>query len=200
MSENFLKIGIRTDRTVAILELDEIIDKQGHKISIKEARERKLIPDSFEPVIEIRAFGTKARLTDVNSEKPRSRLYLEDAKAMVAQELGKDPEKFRDVEYIDWLVRCWARNLALMHKNYYFSEAITQGHNITLDGRFVDLESVIQVLDPSERQKREQANLESMKKVIAKFIERYKQHLPTSVNMKEDFINIFSEAYEENLK
>ena len=64
LAELLLSKGIRTNRILAIVELKDLI-VGGEKISLKEARKRGIIPRAFTPVIEIRGFGTCARIDDL---------------------------------------------------------------------------------------------------------------------------------------
>ena len=66
-SEIFRRYGIRTHRVVAIIALEEIIYR-GKRISILEAKNKKILAEDVEPVLEIRAFGTHARIIDVFNE------------------------------------------------------------------------------------------------------------------------------------
>ena len=61
---------------------------------------------------------------------------------MVAQELGRDPNEFNEWEYLRWFSRTLAENVARMHKAGFIHGYLT-GHNITLDCRIVDLDSVV---------------------------------------------------------
>lgn len=147
-SEKFLKAGIRTHRVIALIEPKEIIDQEGVKISIAEAKERGMLTEKDESIIEVRAFGVRSRIHDVedglsmgtkNNEKALKLLL--DAKTMVAQELNIDPEKFSCDDYVEWLIKTTAINIARIHYNNWVSGYLTD-HNITLDGRLVDLDSV----------------------------------------------------------
>lgn len=61
--------------------------------------------------------------------------------AIVAQELGKDPAEFSKKEYLTWLAETLGINVARMHNSGWFHGYLTT-HNITLDGRITDLDSV----------------------------------------------------------
>ncbi|MDO8536658.1 MAG: hypothetical protein Q7R94_00215 [bacterium] len=152
ISEEFYKEGIRAHRVIAIIGLDEIIDREGNKISVKEARESGLIAESSSPVIEIRAFGTKARFEDTHvfPHDKNEELLLDDARMLVAQELGLRPEEFTKLDYIKWLAATIGKNIGLMHKNYWHHGFFLSGHNTTLDGRFVDFDSV-EKLNPKDK-------------------------------------------------
>jgi hypothetical protein len=149
MAEKLLKAGIRTYRVIGITLLEEIVIKRGEdgtvkKIPIKEAEERGMIPKGMQPVAEIRAFGTKERIYSVyssSSGKERAEAALKDAKLLVAQELGIDPEKFSTPEYLEWFAKTLGKEVAKLHKLKLFHNYLSN-HNISLDCRIVDLDSV----------------------------------------------------------
>lgn len=88
-------------------------------------------------------FDVGSGLNSGNSENNRKALeLLLDVKTMVAQELNIDPEKFTYDDYVEWLIKITAINLARMRYNNWVSGYLTT-HNITLDGRFVDLDSQV---------------------------------------------------------
>jgi hypothetical protein len=123
--------------------LEEII-YDGKPISILKAKIGKIISRNMKPVLEIRAFGTHSRFVDVfqSNSKEKANLLIEDARLLVAQELGLDPKDFSRLEYFKWLARTVGKNLALMRKNGWVHKYLGQGHNITLDGCFMDFDSV----------------------------------------------------------
>ena len=159
-SEKFLKAGIRTHRVIAILELKEVIDNNGNKISIAEAKKIGILSEKDEPVIEVRAFGVRSRIHDVIDDlrgRDFLRAYessrlLSDAKNIVAQELNIEPDKFTNNDYFDWLIITTAINMARMHYNKWVNGYVT-AHNLTLDGRIVDLDSVETIAEHERRQK-----------------------------------------------
>jgi hypothetical protein len=134
VTEQFLRKGIRTYRIVAIIELQELIDGEGTHISVDEAKARGYLHDDETPIVEVRAFGTKMRVRDAYN-----RSYVEDAKKIVAAELGVQVETDRD--YVDWFVSTLAKEAAKIHKAGYLHRYLN-AHNITLDCRIVDLDSV----------------------------------------------------------
>lgn len=142
MSEEFSNAGIRTYRTVAIVELKEIVIG-GKLISVKEAYERGLVTElteDFHPVAQIRAYGTRARIDDAQHTDPAfSQLLLGDAQNLVSQELGL--ANFTSGDYMEWFAKTLGENVGLMHKNGWSHNYLT-GHNITLDCRIVDLDGV----------------------------------------------------------
>src|SRR3989338_2426942 len=143
-AEAFHEYGIRTHRVVAIIELDEIISDRK-RLSIAKAKAKGLIDKSLTPVLEVRAFGTHARLMDITSgknSKEKTELLLKDAQALVTQELGVEPSQFTKLEYAKWLSKVIGKNLALLHKHGYLHQYLGQVHNITLDGCLVDFDSM----------------------------------------------------------
>ncbi len=159
VSEELLKEGVRTHRVVAIIAIDEIIDNSGNKLSIEEARKREVIagpiteissstmvPESENdaPVIEVRAFGTRGRLSDLHPKgrSPKDFVLLDDARLLVARELNKKPEEFTEFEYLKWLAQAIGTNIGIMHKNRWSLGRGTHLQNLTLDGRIVDFDGV----------------------------------------------------------
>ncbi|KKR61270.1 hypothetical protein A2643_02395 [Candidatus Nomurabacteria bacterium RIFCSPHIGHO2_01_FULL_39_220] len=150
-TEILQKYGIRTHRVIAIIGLEEVV-YQGKRISITEAKAKKIMAEKAEPVLEIRAFGTHARLTDISIDnlstekhfREKAELFIEDARLLVAKELGEDLSTFDRVKYFKWLARTVGKNLGLLHKHRYFIN-LREGHNITLDGCLVDFECTRQV-------------------------------------------------------
>ncbi|MDP3763433.1 MAG: hypothetical protein Q8Q92_02125, partial [bacterium] len=140
MSEEFVNAGIRTYRVLAIIALDEIIH-ECKKISIEEANETAIFPKTFQPVISVRAFGTKARMLDIYSTQRRyAQFLLQDAQKLVSEETSnpalRSPEK-----YLEWFARTLGTNVGLMHRINVVHNLLTR-HNITLDCRIVDLDSL----------------------------------------------------------
>lgn len=141
MSEKFLRAGIRTERYIALIKLNEIIDEKGKIISIGEAKDRGMINQEEKPVIAVRAFGTKFRIGNVLGRRRKKEEMLADAKKMVVQELGIDDRSFSSDDYLEWFAKTTGENLGLMHKNKWHDIYLNLD-NITLDCRFVDLDSV----------------------------------------------------------
>ncbi len=192
-SELFLKAGIRTHRVVALIELKEIIDRNGEKISIAEAKKRNILAEKDEPVIEVRAFGVRSRLWDVvvgftresyETNPQKSLKLLADAKGIVAQELGIENDKFAYSDYFEWLVKTIAKNIARMHYNGWVNGYLT-AHNLTLDGRIVDLDSV-ELL--SEHNKR----IESEGAVSGKKIKSFERDLRQAITSLEKMLESVS--------
>ena len=90
--------------------------------------------------MEVRAFGSRARLQDLDS--PKGKLLLGDAKKLVAEELDINPNEFTEEQYFNWLARTTGKNLGLLKKKGWQHSYLSAGHNITLDGRLVDFDTI----------------------------------------------------------
>lgn len=158
-AEIFLSNGIRTNRVIAILDLKEIINKEGNKISIEKAKEIGIIPEAMRPVIMIRAFNTKERIDYIKristeKEKQRAMLALDDAKTLVAQELHRNPSDFSLNDYLKWFAETLGEQIAKIKKVGFYSGNL-HPQNITLDCSIVDLEEfqvVEKVFSKNERE------------------------------------------------
>lgn len=150
-TEQFLKLEIRTNRIIAILDLEEIIDKDGNKISIEKAKEAGVVPEAMHPVIMVRAFNTKERIdytTHISNENQKNRavLAINDARMLVAEELHQNPSDFSLGNYLEWFAKTLGEQIAKLRKlGFYHSNLHPQ--NITLDCRIADLEGVDTVED-----------------------------------------------------
>lgn len=152
-AEMFLKLGIRTCRPIAIILLEEIVDENGNKVSIEEGENRGVIAKNMKPVVEVRAWTTKSRVDDLRSGRGfevESKPYLADAIELVSAELGV--ENMTKSDYLKWFAETLGKQVGLMHKNGWFHGYIT-AHNITLDCRIVDLDSVdrLEIEDTEEK-------------------------------------------------
>ena len=165
MAEEFLSHGIRTYRVIGITKLNEVIaqtDSGEERMTIENAKEKNLIPHGVEPAVEVRAFGTRARVNDALLEAERKFLteyrdtknegpinalnIIRDAQNFVAQELNDTvkPHQFdvsQKEQYLAWFASALGTNVGRMHK-LKFSHGYLTAHNITLDCRIVDLDSV----------------------------------------------------------
>jgi len=148
LSEEFINAGIRTNRVIGIIKLEELV-LGNNLMSVAKARKEHVIKDpdgTFNPVILIRAFVTKARIDDLLEGVQDSgfrRLLIEDAKALVSRELGRE-KVLSDEEYAVWFTKTLGENVALMHKNGWAHNYLYR-HNITLDSRIVDLDGVSRI-------------------------------------------------------
>ncbi len=142
-AERLISEGIRTYRVIAISKLKEIIDEEGQRVSVEDAKGRRLIVRSMEPAIELRALVTNERISylqglqsDNARARERARLALKDARALVAQELGRDVLSTQ--EYLEWFAKTLGSSIAKLKKAQLYHGAL-HAQNITLDCRMVDL-------------------------------------------------------------
>lgn len=151
MSEKFLAAGIRAPRVLAIIELEELIARQK-KIPVEILKKEGYIDKNFQPVVEVRGFGTRFRIYDIDIEQNpgESRLIVEDAKKLVSQELGLK-KSLSDKGYLEWFAKTLGQNVGLMHKNGYYHRILGAGHNVTLDCRILDLDSAGELTTKKER-------------------------------------------------
>lgn len=137
--EIFSEAGVRVARAIAVIKLKELVDKDGHKISLEEARDRGILETDFEPVIELRAFGTRARIADTAN-------HVKDAMALVAQELGIDPKYFSAKNYLLWYAETLGEQMRKIHELGFTHGGLHQ-NNLTLDCRLVDFDSAHYIPD-----------------------------------------------------
>lgn len=161
-SEIIHRAGVRTARALGVIELEELI-VEGKKISVEQAKEQGLINKDFIPVLEIRAFGTLARIrdlldlfhmehlrrnkfpvADMLAYEKTSDFLLQDAKKLVAQELGKD--SISNEEYLEWFAQTLGKNVGLIHRQNLLHGSL-HDQNITLDCRIVDFDSITEIGD-----------------------------------------------------
>lgn len=190
MSEAFLEKGIGTHRVLAIIGLDEIVVR-GKKMSINDAKFYSILPQNSKPVIEIRVFGTKYRLSDIGNDKPKSGEYINDAMKLVEEEKGIKFDNRRG--YLSWLAAEIGYNVGLMHKNGWTHNYLNSGHNVTLDGRIVDLDSV--------RKEEYEVNFfndkQSARSAFYYFLKYFKD---LTEKEREAIENIFEEEYQKAKK
>ncbi|MBI2196064.1 hypothetical protein HYU45_00435 [Candidatus Daviesbacteria bacterium] len=190
LTEEFLNAGIRTCRVMAVIGLEEII-AQGEKLSLKEARRAGIIDGDFKPAVEVRAFATRARITDITGSYLKQRriplqVPLDDARRIVGQELAL--ETLSEEDYLKWFGKVLGQSVGLMHKNGWYHRYLNS-HNITLDGRIVDLDSLTELTSYS------QANDDhvTVKEAFINLIHRTRKSSVIPLN----FVAVFDEAYEE---
>lgn len=141
MAEKLHAAGIRTSRTLGIIKLKEIIFN-GDKIDIDRFKRGEKIREEFEPVVEARAFATKLRIMNIGNyfiNSDQKQIMFEDAKKIVEQETGFTFET--NEQYLLWFAMTLGQNVALMHNIGLYHNYLST-HNITLDCRIVDTDSV----------------------------------------------------------
>lgn len=184
MSEEFTKAGIRTSRVLGIIKLNEMIYHE-EKISIEQAKKKDIIDKDFNPVIAVRAFGTRARIEDFGRRK-KEKLLLEDAQRLVEQERGK---KFSSgLEYLKWFAETLGKNVGLCHKNKWVHGYLIS-HNITLDCRIVDLDSVIKSTKIKDFKQDFDTAINSLRTFI------HKNEIPYSHEQFKELLNLFKDSY-----
>lgn len=139
---------------MAIIELEEII-YGGRKLSLAQARKSGIIGQDFQPAILVRAFGTRARPRDISEgtglDKETKKVILEDAKELVSEELGRGKKNpLTKAEYCDWFAEALGYNIGMMHRGGDL-HGLLSGHNVTLDVRLCDLDTVEKIKNNKER-------------------------------------------------
>lgn len=173
LSKQLTDLGVRTSKVLAVIKLEELIAQTRpliingeswgdqddvRKISIQQMREEGSLPEDFVPVIEVRAFGTKARVQDL-LEIPRYivrdfgslkrasggfyEAFLADAMEIMRFELSQT-RRVTQKQYLTWFARTLGANIGLMHRNG-LSHNVLGEHNVTLDCRIVDLISLSEI-------------------------------------------------------
>ncbi len=155
MSEKLTKMGVRTHRVAAIIELLELpVGDAIRSTWVREMIGRVLpldttLPPNFSPAIEIRLFGTDVRISDTTDAIGRGdqeymRGAFADAMELVAKECGKasvSPE-----EYLEWFASTLGQSLGRMHGNGYVHGNL-HSQNVTLDCVITDLDTVTHIID-----------------------------------------------------
>lgn len=158
-SKLFSALGIRIVRSIAVLRLKEIVDGEGKNIDINSARKRNILKVKDEPAILVRAFGTRSRLAELGnlfSDKEMDTGFqkLDDARKLVAQEKGVSSEGYTFCAYLRSIIRYLGSSLRTMHDNGYVHGRLLP-HNLTLDGRLVDFDSVVDMSRLGEAKSKE---------------------------------------------
>ncbi len=167
MSARLEFLGIRTVPIVAIADIGEVIDPNGNKISIAKAKERGYVAQGTEPVILYRAWVTPFRLTEAlyrpewdkeygdittTRETEKKRVIVRTAIADIQKDTSIPLEvrnSFSDIsQYLRWLASTIGSNLGKMHRLGITHGFLYRLHNITLDGRFVDLDDMVENSSP----------------------------------------------------
>jgi len=149
VSEELTKLGVRTHRVAAVIELKEL-NFRGKVYPVESLKRlgffrRKQLHEDFAPAISVRLFGTRTRAvevilsSDAEGDKGRRREMMRSAIKLVAAEQGKEDMSLR--EYMDWFATTLGNNVGIMHKHGYLHGYLTL-QNVTLDGRITDFDSV----------------------------------------------------------
>ncbi len=135
------EIGVRTVPVVAATEIYEVINALGSKISVLEGRVNGLVGQRTEPVEEIRAWVTPFRLQEVTRFNGRDMIHaaMEDIKNSGDSNF---PSFSNSEEFLQALAQSIGQAVGKLHKHGYVHEYLSGLHNITLDGRIVDLDGL----------------------------------------------------------
>jgi hypothetical protein len=199
-SEKFVNAGIRSTRVIAIIQPYEIIDIKGNTVSIDEAKKIGIIPERYEPVLTVRAFGVKTRVNEP-MERSRKFFFLDDARKFVAFELNKNIDEFSFKDYMEWFAETLGKNIGLMHSNGWAHGNLWTGYanpsNVTLDCRIVDLDTV------RDRTSEPQSFLEYSRQdpgdaemIIRQLYEDLEPYLQQKIELSF-FLNLFQKTYKE---
>lgn len=196
-AQKFLRAGIRTALPLAEIKLEEIINSQGKPVSIQQARERKMLHEKEgEPVLLLRAFGTKLRVNNlIVGTTANAKKAVKDAKSLLSREFGK---KFTDAEYTEWFAANLARQVARMHSKGWTHNYLS-GHNITLDGRIVDLDSITRMVKGKDAKKAIKYDLKSARNTLYTFGTGLITGVGVPVN-QQHLANVFHEEYLKNVR
>lgn len=156
-SERDIELGIRSSRCVLITRLEELIwpnpDKPGEyrKVPIKELKDSGHLAEGFDPVILLRAFGTKERpRMEIGSLIRYQRAALTDARNLVRDELKLTASQFSWMDYLNWYAKTLGINLGRLHGAKKLHQNLAPKGvpaNVTLDCRLTD--QATQALDQS---------------------------------------------------
>lgn len=163
----FDKLGIRTVPIVAMADIYEIEDENGNIVSVLDAKAKGLIAKNTVPVDVFRAWVTPYRLKEVLHQRdafenkliplPQREHARRKAILLAAfEDMQSDtsiPQKVRDAisgkngildidTYLEWFTEALGENVGKMHGHRISHSYLTELHNITLDARIVDLDSV----------------------------------------------------------
>lgn len=175
MAELLTTAGVRTHRCISIIELKELPFPEPNTVeptmvSVKQLKLERELPDDFVPVVQWRAFGTKTRLADVAGAMTEgTRKEVADAIALVKKETGG--QVYDESSYVEWFSKTLGRNVARMHAAGYTHGYVTD-HNITLDCRLTDFDSVepIKRLRLEVMSEEESDDIEKGERSLARFM------------------------------
>lgn len=141
---------IPTYRVIAIMRLSQLLDETSQPREIAWFKERRIIHPERTPVIAVRAFVIKTRLSDINyldlggsSNYRRNNVSPQflDGLALINQQYHVTLDPRNPLNYLKWLAKTIGLRLALFQRKGWFHDSLSQ-HNITIDGRIVDCAAV----------------------------------------------------------
>ena len=151
-------MGIRTNRIYAVTELAEIFNRVGEVVPVEEAIAAGQIDSRSRPATTVRGWGTPFRMVDLmftdnieysvtEEQIAKRRLILEDTLVAIEPELrrytGNDEGRpLVLTDYLTWFSDTVGREIGRLHYAGYAHQYLGRGHNITTDGRIIDLETL----------------------------------------------------------
>jgi len=160
------ELGIPTIPIVGLRRLTEILDEKGNKIDIQTAKREGALSQEIEPAIVIRAYPIPFRISDIYPEnyeylkeqsfsnittekETQKRTILAVLRLLqnvddVPENVKKSLEKENIDLYLEWLFKRIGTSVRMMHDNAIAHGALTAFHNITVDGRIMDFNEVVE--------------------------------------------------------
>ena len=130
-SNALLNAGVNTEKPLALIELHELLDEKGRRISVDDAKARGLIPVQFNPGILVRGLTEFDRICGLTKE--RLEKYYNANKAKHGWNARED--------VYGWWVKRAAANVARMHDANLVHCGLGD-QNFLIDGGFVDNDQV----------------------------------------------------------
>ena len=196
MTERFYTLGIHSHRVIAHLR-PEYVFCRGSFLSPEEFSRR--YSQGSLPLIQLRAFTVPTRLLELEPSPyiapQHARALLNEAWAMINLHTGHELET--DDEYIVYLVRTVARQVALMHAQGYVHNFLS-GHNITLDGGLVDLDGVKWYHNQNEAKFIQRTNEDCITAVCT--LSWFLNYYPLPLSRRIDIEKLFTETYQQRKK
>lgn len=216
MSQRFLDLGIRTTPLIAVTRIEEVMGRDGTRLSLVEAAEKCMIPENFKPVIVFRAWKTPFRLGDITclidtdkefgvamSERDieRKRVMLQAALLEIKNSLSVDQvtrDSIHNMDvYLTWLVKSIGEGLGIMHANGLRHNYLGALHNITLDARFVDFDGVTEHSQPHELKAEADDLFHPRNHFFGSFLSTFSQMYKFETDPNE-LLRLAEEAYTES--
>lgn len=222
IAEELIEKGLRTCPTIALIKIHKIPypHQNGETINVLEAINRYYLRPGREPVIQARAFITKARPEDIYVDYVAlpydyilSKIFplYEEAKTLVALELGIEPKDFSAKNYLEWFASTMGQQIKIIHLSGYTHNYLID-HNFTLDCRIVDFDSATKTKARQKRHKdrlcaravlrlltQNVLQLESLKRRAEGYLSAPSAslipHLPETEKLKASLVKIFYTAY-----
>ena len=204
ISELLNKEGVRTHRSIAVFRLHELPVYGRGTETIYKLEKNDLLREGIEPVIQMRAFGTKTRLGEIGDQITMSNenaaVKIHDALKLLSAEMKQGPLTIE--EYLEWFARTLGQNVGLMHKLGYCHEYLNE-LNITLDCRIVDFDSVRNV--STIKQEEAFLLLQHDKNLASTALETYKNVLDNLIPSEDSYrstlglLKAYDRSYLESL-